>query len=109
MALLKDEWSRSNEECAKLQKQLESSTDEEKDQLIVEMNAILEGKLSAETRCLTVEQELQTLRLQLSEYDKVSAREQADIVKAAEHEMNSLRLKLQEMVTSSSFLHFIEN
>ena len=63
-------------------------------QLLEEMNIIMEAKLQAESKHQALELELKNVRAQLSEYDRISAKEQANIMQAAEMEMENLRRKL---------------
>ena len=72
-----------------------SATDDQ-DVLMVEMNALLESKIEAETRAVKAESDAKDLKDQLSAYDRNTAEEQEIIMKTAESQMESLRQEREE-------------
>jgi chromosome segregation ATPase len=63
--------------------------------LIVELNSLMEQKMEADARAKTAEDDAKHYREQLSEHDKTSAKEQEDLMSAAEKEMDVLRTQLR--------------
>jgi chromosome segregation ATPase len=106
IATLKKEVMYRDDNIAQLRLEISALTvttgDTEKDQLLTEMNTLQETNWELETRMNEAEADAKSLREQLSNYDKSSAREQELIMRAAESEMNILRNKLKEVETSFS-------
>lgn len=106
IATLKKDVMNRDDSIAQLRLEISAHTvttgDGEKDQLLAEMNTLQETNWELENRMNTIESEAKTLREQLSDYDKASAREQELIMKAAESEMSILRTKLQDTESSLS-------
>ena len=93
------------QELTSQQRAIEQMKEEEKERLVVgttddslmiEMNALLEGKIEAETRADKAENDAKSLQDQLSKYDRNTATEQEIIMKAAESQMNALTQDLED-------------
>ena len=93
------------QELTSQQRAIEQMKEEEKERLVVgttddslmiEMNALLEGKIEAETRADKAESDAKSLQDQLSKYDRNTATEQEIIMKAAESQMNALTQDLED-------------
>ena len=68
-----------------------SDDNEDHLQLIAEMNTLMEQKMEAEAKIQSAELETKKLRLELSDYDKKSAKEVSMMMEAAQSEMDFLK------------------
>lgn len=74
-----------------------SMSESERVALLAELNSLMEQKMDVESRLTEAESQTKEYRKRLSEYDQASAREQEEIMKAAESEMDSLRSQHEEL------------
>jgi len=67
----------------------------ERDQLISEMNSLMEQLVEAEAKAAAAVAESRQIRDKLSDYDRASAREQEQIMQAAQMEMDNMKHQFQ--------------
>ena len=85
-----------NQMISEERERLSACATDDQDSLMVEMNALLESKIEAETRACKAESDAKDLQHQLSVYDRNTAKEQEIIMKTAESQMESLRQEREE-------------
>ena len=93
---LEEEIVQRDKEIALLGKSKSDVSNDEHQQLIAEMNTLMEEKMEAESKIQAAESETKQLRLELSNYDKKSAKEVAMMMEAAQTEMDNLKSSFEK-------------